>query len=174
MTFIKHIAIFALTTIVLSVHARESSAQVVPYKARGIGFYTPNETLTGGSYVVEGLGTHLGRHTGFGALKTEPTENPLVLNFVGIDEAGWIAADGSTVSVSMGEGQVQLIPLDPNFTTFTAVWTTTFTIEGGTRRFANAGSADEPLTVIAINQPFTFADPVWVFDWTVNGKFRLR
>ena len=171
---IKHVAILALTTIVLSVHSRESSAQVVPHKGRGIGFYAPNETGTGGFYDVAGLATHLGRHTGFGGITTEPTEDPLVLTFSGDGEQVWIAADGSTVISTMDPGMVQLIPLDATFTTFTAIWSSTFTIEGGTGRFANAGSASEPLTVVAINRPFALTDPIWVFDWTFNGKFRLR
>jgi hypothetical protein len=71
-------------------------------------------------------------------------------------------------------GQVELIPLDSSFTTFSAIWSGEVVVEGGTGRFANAGPGKQPLKLIAINDPFTFADAEWTFSWTLDDIITLH
>jgi hypothetical protein len=148
---------------------RESLAQTVAYKTSGTGVYSP---LTG-DYSGAGVGTRLGAHAFFGNIATSPTANPLVFDFYSTVDQETIAANGDKVFFSFS-GQVTLIPLDATFTTFSAVWTGEFVVQGGTGRFANAKPAAEPLKVIATNDPFTFADPEWSFSWQLSGEIKLR
>lgn len=116
----------ALIGLLLTVTA---SAQIVPYKGRGTGFFMP---LTG-DYGGSGVATHLGQHTFVGQVAITPTANPLVFDFA-IDEANpqeTTGANGDIIYFS-GSGQVELIPLDFTFTVFSAVWTGHFVVEGGT------------------------------------------
>ncbi len=158
-----------LSIVVLSAAEGRSLAQTVPYRGGGTGVYSP---ITG-HYEVSGLGTHLGRLTGFGDIATTPTANPLVFDFNSTGPQVWVAANGDTLELSLS-GQVELIPVDETFTTFTAVWDGDFVVEGGTGRFKHARAADEPLKVVAINEPFRLTDPFWQFSWEVTGQFRLR
>ena len=56
-----------------------------------------------------------------------------------------VAADGDPALLRFF-GQVELIPLDCTFTTFSAIWTGDFVVVGGTGRFAHRGPAAEPAT----------------------------
>lgn len=145
--------------------------QVVPYKTTGVGVYQP----VNGNYGGSGTGTHVGNHTFVGNVLTSPTSHPLVFDFeiLTSNPQVTIAANGDRVFYS-GSGQVQLIPLEPTFTFFSAVWSGTFVVEGGTGRFATMAPGPQPLNVVAINQPFTFADPQWAFTWQLNGFVQLR
>lgn len=146
-------------------------AQVVPYHTHGSGLYQPAT----GDYSGNGVGTHLGRHEFLGNVATLPTAHPFVFEFF-ISPGNpqlTTGANGDSLYFS-GQGLVELIPLDPTFTTFSAVWSGTFTVEGGTGRFENVGPGSNPLQVVAINDPFTFADPVWTFEWTLDGSIALK
>jgi hypothetical protein len=169
MTRLAHHTMMVLTIMAASATARESRAQIVPYKASGTGVYSP---LTG-NYHGPGVATHLGSHTYFGNVATFRTANPFVYDFQGTVLQETIAANGDKLYFSLS-GQVELIPLDATFTRFSAIWTGEFVVAGGTGRFATAGPAAEPLQVIAINDPFTFADHEWSFTWELNGRIRLR
>jgi hypothetical protein len=83
------------------------------------------------------------------------------------------AANGDTLLFS-GADQVELIPLDNTFTTFTALWTGDFVVVGGTSHFAGAQPAHQPLHVVAVNDPFTLLDPVWSFSWTLTSRIVLH
>jgi hypothetical protein len=158
-----------LTIVVLSATARESLAQVVPYKTKGTGVYFPAT----GEYSGSGTGTHMGKHTFIGFVSVSPTADPLVYNFESTFPQITIAANGDTILFDV-TGQVQFIPLDSTFTTFSAIWTAAFTVVGGTGRFANVAPAAQPLTGIAINNPFTFAESEWTFSWTLDGSIALH
>jgi hypothetical protein len=165
----RRLAMVILTVMTLSATVRESFAQTVPYKASGTGVYSP----TSGHYSGSGVATHLGKHKFLGNIATFPTDNPLVFDFVGTVPQTTIAANGDTIFFSLS-GQVELIPLDSTFTTFSAKWTGEFVVVGGTGRFANVGPAAQPLQVIAINDPFTLADPAWTFSWELDGSIELH
>ena len=158
-----------LSTLILSAAARESVAQSVAYRTHGTGSYSPVTFGYGGV----GVGTHLGKHTFAGKVATSPTDNPLVFDFSLTGTQETVAANGDKLYFS-GRGQVELIPLDATFTTFVAVWEGDFVVVGGTGRFAGARPADEPLRVVAINDPFSSLDPVWSFSWELTGRIVLR
>ena len=149
--------------------ASDSQAQSVSYQTHGTGQYSPGT----GDYGGLGVGTHLGRHVFSGNVGTSPTANPLVFDFVLTVPQETVSADGD-VLYFRGSGQVQLIPLDSTFTTFTAIWEGDFVVEGGTGRVAGAGPAEAPLHVVAINDPFTFLDPEWSFSWELTGRVVLH
>ena len=157
-----------LAVVALGATAPETFAHTVPYKAAGTGAYSP----VTGDYSGPGLAVHFGKLSYAGNIATTPTDNPLVFDFHSTVDQVNTFAKGDKLFFSL-TGQVQLIPLDPDFTTFTAIWTGEFTVTGGTGRFAGAKPADEPLKVIAVNLPFTFADPEWFFVWEVNGEIDL-
>jgi hypothetical protein len=77
-------------------------------------------------------------------IETSPTANPVVFDFNSTVDQETIAANGDKVFFSFS-GQVTLIPLDATFTTFSAVWSGEFVVQGGTGRFANAKPAVDPL-----------------------------
>ena len=158
-----------LSLAILSATIRESQAHTVPYKAKGTGIYSP----VTGNYSGSGDGTPLDEHTFFGNIKISPTANPLVFDFHSTVDQTTIAEDGDEIFFSVS-GQVELVPLDSTFTTFSAIWTGHFVVTGGTGRFAGAKPASQPLEVIAINDPFTFADPQWTFSWELAGKIQLN
>ncbi len=153
----------------------QSSAQTIPYKARGGGAYSP---VTG---AMEGLGvaTHLGRIHFSGAIDTFPTANPLVFTFQNRNQGGpsevlveTVGANGDTIFFRLS-GTVNLIPLDNTFTVFTAEWTGVFEPVGGTGRFEGIQPGPRPLQTVAVNEPFTLADPLWNFRWTIDGTITL-
>lgn len=143
--------------------------QTVAYRAFGTGFYSP----VNGDYGGVGRGTHLGRHDFLGNVQTAPTANPFVFTWSLVGTQETTAANGDKLFFQ-ASGEVELIPLDETFTTFSAVWTGDFVIDSGTGRFANAKPAAEPLRVIAVNDPFTFADPTWTFNWRLSGRIQTR
>ena len=159
-----------LSTLILSAAARESAAQSVAYRAHGTGSYSPVNFDYGGV----GVGIHLGKHTFLGMVATSPTEdNPLVFDFSLTVPQETEAANGDKLFFT-GSGQVTLIPLDATLTTFMARWEGDFVVVGGTGRFAGAKPADEPLRVLAINDPFRLSDLVWSFSWELTGRIVLR
>jgi hypothetical protein len=124
-----------------------------------------------GDYLGTGHGTHLGKHTFLGNVATTPT-GQLTADWHSTVPQETVAADGSKLYFDTA-GTVELIPRD-NLGNFTAVWVGEFTVVGGTGRFANAGPADEPLQVFAVNDPFNyFTDPVWTFSWELSGRIEL-
>ena len=165
------LTVLTITAVVaLLIGAADTSfAQTVPYKASGDGFYSP----VTGDYGGTGDATHLGLHTFLGDIATAPTAHPLVFLWESTAPQETVAANGDTIFFSAA-GIVELIPLDETFTTFSAIWTGEFVVEGGTGRFADVQPAAEPLSVMAINDPFTFADPEWTFAWELNGEINLR
>jgi hypothetical protein len=170
MTRSKFITLCLLGLISTVVPQREIQAQVVPYKTKGTGVYSP---LTG-AYSGPGTGTHMGNHTFDGNVAVYPTAHPLVFTWASTAPQATIAANGDVLYFD-ASGAVELIPLDATFTVFIAVWTGDFVVTGGTGRFASAAPANEPLRVIAINDPFNpTTDPVWTFSWEVDGRIRLR
>ncbi len=146
-------------------------AQTIPFKTKGSGYYNPAT----GDYGGDGVGTLVGRHHFLGNVLTFPTGNPFVYDFMILpsNPQETVAANGDKIYFS-GSGQVELFPLDPYFIEFTATWSGNFVVEGGTGRFASIAPGPQPLDVIAINDPFTLADPQWDFTWTLNGSVRLR
>jgi hypothetical protein len=169
MTAMRQRTIVVLTIMTLFATVSVSSAQTVPYKSSGTGNYSP----VTGDYSGSGVATHLGKLTFVGNVATSRTDNPLVFDWVGTVPQTTIAANGDTILFSTS-GQVELIPLDSTFTTFSAIWTGEFVVLGGTGRFASVGPAAQPLEVVAINDPFTFADPEWSFSWTLDGSIVLH
>jgi hypothetical protein len=166
----RFVWVFALSTLSLGTTASEALAQSVPYKSHGTGGYFPAT----GDYGGTGVGTHLGNLTFSGnvAVATAPTaNNPLIFDWWLTVPQETVAANGDTLLFS-GAGQVELVPLDA--TTFVAIWQGDFVVEGGTGRFAGAQPADEPLHVVAINDPFTLLDPEWFFSWEVTGWIVLH
>ncbi len=158
----------AVLLVTLSSGARESFAQVVPYKARGTeASYSP---LTG-YYSGTGQATHLGNVTVFGYVTTSRTTDPLVYTFQSSGPTTTVAANGDTILFTVS-GTVQFFTLDG--ITFTAIWSGEFVVVGGTGRFANVGPGPEPLQVVAINDPFTLTDPEWTFSWTLDGSITLN
>ena len=158
----------AVVLVTLSANARESFAQVVRYKASGTdASYSP---LTG-YYSGAGRATHLGKVTVFGYVTTSPTANPLVYTFESNGPTTTVNAHGDSILFTVS-GTVELSTVDG--VTFTAIWSGEFVVVGGTGRFANVGPGPEPLQVVAINEPFTFADPEWTFSWTVDGSITLH
>jgi len=162
-------AMLALTVLFLATTASKSLAQSVAYETHGTGVYSP----VTGNYGGSGVGTHLGEHNFFGNVAVSPTDHPLVFNFYSTAPQETIGSNGDKLFFSTS-GQVTLIPLDATFTTWSAIWTGDFVVEGGTGRFANAMPAAQPLRVVAINDPFTFLDPEWSFSWEVSGRIVLR
>lgn len=160
---------FAVVVALLTGAADISYAQTVPYKASGDGAYSPID----GDYGGDGNATHLGQHTFFGNIATTPTGHPLVFLWEATTPQETVAANGDTIFFNAA-GVVELIPLDNTFTVFSAIWTGEFDVEGGTGRFANVQPAAEPLSVTAVNDPFTFADPVWSFAWKLEGQIQLH
>lgn len=169
MTRMRQLTTVILSIAILSATIRESLAQTVPYKTKGTGIYSP----VTGDYSGSGTGTHMGAHTFFGNIAISPTANPFVFDFHSTVDQTTIAANGDILFFSVS-GQVELVPLDSTFTTFSAIWTGDFVVTGGTGRFAGAKPASQPLAVIAINDPFTFADPQWSFSWTLTGQIKVK
>jgi len=169
MKFTKRWLVLNLATLILTAAASDSQAQSVAYRAHGTGRYVPNSPLAG-EYDGRGVGGPLGRHNLFGDVVTSYTADPLVLDFY-VPCQQTIGANGDTLLFS-GTGRVTLIPIDA--TTFTAVWEGDFVVEGGTGRFARAKPANEPLHIVAVNDPFNPLDPEWPFSWTLTGRIVLR
>jgi hypothetical protein len=156
-------------TFALVAGGQTASAQTVAYQAFGTGSFSP----ASGDYGGAGLGTHLGKQTYAGNVAVFPTAHPLVFDWALTAPQESVSADGDKVFFA-AFGTVELIPLDATFTVFSAVWTGDFIVVGGTGRFANVQPADEPLAIVAVNDPFLLTDPVWTFAWTLEGEIRLR
>ena len=170
-----HHWISLLTIIALFAYAQTAAAQTVAFSTFGSNAsYSP---ITG-DYSGTGNGTHLGSHTFSGKVMTIPMDpcDPFETDFywISTQPQETVAADGSKIFFD-ASGTVELIG---DFSTgiFTACWTGEFVVVPGmgTGRFANAGPADEPLSVVAINDPFNiFLDPIWTFSWTLTGQIDL-
>jgi hypothetical protein len=161
-------ASLALAFAALIATAPASFAQIVPYKGSGTGIYFP----TKGDYGGSGVATHLGSLTFAGHLVITGADG-LVFDFETTVPQVNKASNGDELRFTLS-GQVELTPLDDTFTTFIAIWSAKGVVVGGTGRFAHAGPAHQPLDIVAINSPFTFADPFWSFSWQVDGKISLH
>jgi hypothetical protein len=150
--------------------ACSAQAQIVPYETRGQGAQFDTAT---GMYWGTGNGTLMGRHSFAGSIIPTDLSNPLVVPFQSVVPQETVAANGDKLYFDV-VGVVHYIPLEPTFTYWTAVWEAEFTVVGGTGRFRNAQPADQPLTTVAVNDPFTLTDPVLTFSWTVSGHIRLK
>jgi hypothetical protein len=158
----------AVALVSLGASTRDCFAQVVPYKARGTGAsYNP---LTG-FYSGTGQATHLGHIKYSGDVAFAPTADPLVYTFQSNGPTTTVAANGDAILFTTS-GTVQLFTFDG--ISFTAIWSGEFVVVGGTGRFANVGPGPQPLQVVAINEPFTFADPEWIFSWAIDGSITLH
>ena len=157
-----------LTASALCAFTSQARAQTIPYRTTGIGVYSPSSGNYGGS----GAGVPLGRLTFSGNVAVFPTANPLVFDFYSTIPQETLGASGDMIYFT-SSGQVELIPLNSQSTIYSAIWTGQFVVAGGTGRFANVGPAAHPLSVIAINVPFTFADPEWTFFWGLDGSIEL-
>ena len=152
-------------------------AAQIPISGYGDGIYVPYSDGTGGAYGGTGLSSFpLGFGPYQGLVEITGPVDPNDPN----SAIGWKTPDGSfqVNRFWFGKlrcravGELRLIPIDPQRGIFTAIWTGTFTFEGGTRLFRNAsGSA----AVTAVNLPFNPAtDPEWPFLWTWRGQLSLR
>jgi hypothetical protein len=165
MAFLRQSLLVGWVAIVaLVAQAAESRAQVVPYKTKGTGFYSPVTNDYGGV----GTGTHMGRHSFLGNIEATFTSNTTA-NFVSTTPQVTIAANGDVLLLDV-VGEVVFTPLPDG--RWTATWTADFIVVGGTGRFTNAAPADEPLLGVVVNDPFSFTDPVWTFQWTLTGRLR--
>ena len=158
------------------VAVEQSNSQSIPFWAFGTnGSYFPAADGSGGPYEGFGFGFPLGVHFVTGNLAVIPTDDPLVFDWVTTEPQLSMGIFGSILFES--EGSVQLIPeLDGGGNptgVFTAEWTADFTVVGGTGLFSSVQPAGRPLKVVAVNEPFTLADPEWNFSWTLVGRIRL-
>ena len=152
------------------------NAQTVPYKASGTNAqFNPYAGPGMGVYTGTGQGTHLGKHKIDGDIYYA---EDFVLNFAA--GPGEVFASGNftgrqTVTAANGDklnstitGSVELTVGDDLLVSGT--WYPTFELEGGTGRFSNSSGT---VGGAAINPPFGRFDPIWPFDWFVDGKFNL-
>ncbi|QDU39572.1 hypothetical protein Mal4_39170 [Maioricimonas rarisocia] len=169
-------AMSALTLCAILVVCQPADAQVVPFEtSTEDAAYSPCTA----QYTGTGKATHMGKVSFEGIAIPIPTDDPLLFDWIGLSHEV-TAANGDTIVMS-GGGTLELIPVDPldPATEFTAIWSGTFEVVGGTGRFANvAGVPGEPLIVEAINDPFVFppdceSDPLWTFSATIEGPIDL-
>ncbi|MEQ1902902.1 MAG: hypothetical protein ABL888_01790 [Pirellulaceae bacterium] len=157
------VALFALLAVAV---CQAGFAQVVPFKARGDNAIYSQPFIGGdGSTSSLGKATHMGKVYGEG--QALPTVGN---NWETVGDYTLTAANGDTIRMN-GGGTVDVIPLGGGL--FYAVWTGEFNVVGGTGRFANVGPGPAPIAVVAINNPFTFAGPIWTYSWTLTGKINL-
>lgn len=168
----KTLAILSLLSGSLMVfHTDATQAQVVPFYAEGSdAIYTPDTQETSSF----GKARHMGRIFGSGIASPSADLGNGLFEWTA-SEYQITAANGDQLFFT-GGGTVQFIPIQGN--TFFAVWSGEFTITGGTGRFSNAGPGDEPLAVVAINDPFQLQNdgtPIpgdtWTYSWTLDGTF---
>jgi hypothetical protein len=142
-------------------------AQVVPFKSSGSDATYANPFAGGdGSTYSLGRATHMGRIEAGGIALPTGVGN----NWVTVGDYALTAANGDTIYMN-GGGTVDTFDLGGGL--FFAIWTGQFNVVGGTGRFANVGPGTAPLEVVAINEPFTFADPTWIYSWSVQGDIDL-
>lgn len=159
--------------LILSLMSQVSDAQVVPFVSSGTNnVFTPTLDEFGGSGPFEGFGqtSHMGRTFGSGfAMFSTPDEDLVSIWTANIEI---VAANGDILCLE-GGGEIQLMTMDG--ITFTAVWTGEFIVSetGSTGRFENASTGSAPLQVMAVNDPFTFVDPEWFFDYSIVGDIDL-
>ena len=163
-----------VTTIVLliSLFAADKAiqAQTIPYFAVGKNAkYSSQASDNPGDYSGFGIGFPLGIHFFQGNVETFDTDNPLVLTWESTQPQftfGFLGAIFFDAS-----GSVELMTKDG--VNFTAVWNGEFEVVGGTGLFRFVKPAEEPLQVVAVNNPFQLTDPEWTFDWRLTGSIRL-
>ena len=154
-----------------------SFAQNVPFKASGIeAIYNTATAETSGP----GTATHMGKISGAGRAipgKAVDEENSPGLFYWAAVDYSITAANGDKIFLN-GGGTVQFIPIAGS--TFFAVWSGEFNVEGGTGRFANVGPAAEPISVVATNDPFELdavgaplPGAIWTYSWMLNGEIDL-
>lgn len=145
-------------------------AQIVPFEAQGkdATYNQPFIPDAGdGSTFAIGRATHMGKIVGTGVAL--PTGDGSTWSTVG--NYTLKSKNGDCIYMN-GGGTIELIPVNGNGV-FYAVWIGKFNVVGGTGRFANVGPGTAQLDVVAINEPFTFAQPVWEYSWSVSGNINL-
>lgn len=174
-------AFFVKTAMAVSVVAAmlancpEAAAQVTDVTGAGTGVFIPATGL----FYGKGDGNLLDERFFSGTVDVEPLDvndltQPLTFKNQGRGTSNEkfqeiITRDGSSLSLRF-KGTVQLQPV-AGAETFTATWLGDFQIVSGTGRFRDAtGSFD----VIATNKPFLLTDAAWEFDWTWEGRARLK
>lgn len=142
-------------------------AQIVPFQASGSDatYLQPFIGGNGSTYSL-GSGTHMGNLVGYGQALPTGVGN----NWATIGDYTLTAANGDSIYMN-GGGTIDVYPLGGDM--YYAVWSGQFNVVGGTGRFANVGPGTAPIDVVAVNEPFTFADPVWVYSWTLSGDIDL-
>jgi hypothetical protein len=146
-------------------------AQIVPFEAQGKDAKYNQPFLPdvgdGSNYAI-GRATHMGKIEGTGVALPTGVGN----NWSTVGKYTLKCRNGDCIYMS-GGGTIELIPVNPDLGIFKAIWTGKFNVVGGTGRFANVGPGTAPIDVVAINEPFTFADPVWEYSWTLSGNINL-
>jgi hypothetical protein len=142
-------------------------AQVVPFKASGKNatYAQPFAGGDGSTWSV-GQATHMGRMVGYGRALPTGVGN----NWTTVGDYTLTAPNGDSIFMN-GGGTVETFDLGGGL--FFAIWTGQFQVVGGTGRFANVGPGTAPIDVVAINEPFTFADPTWIYSWSLRGDIDL-
>ena len=144
-------------------------AQSVPAKIVGTGAFNSSDLSFGG----EAIGSHLGtcNFEGKASLYPDPADpTGFVLLYYAPDV--YTAANGDTLEL-LGIGSVTLTLVDvreDGEPVFTALWNGTWTVTGGSGRFANATGAYE---LTAVNEPFAFSDEFWYFRYEKKGTIDL-
>lgn len=162
-----------IAILLIAIISPVSDAQVVPFISTGTNnVFMPTLDDMGGSGPFEGFGqtSHMGRTFGSGVAIFSLPDDDLVS--VWTAEIEIVAANGDKLCLE-GGGEIQLATMDG--ITFTAVWTGDFFVSetGSTGRFENATTGSGPLDVMAVNHPFTLADPEWFYDYSIVGDIDL-
>lgn len=157
--------------------AKPCAAQVVPFLSIGqANEYSPITAEFGG----HALTSYMGKSVNVGFAVPSQTPNPDgSIDWTGT--ATIIGDQGSTLELA-GGGKIFLEPLASGL--FTATWEGQFSVQdidgdgkAGTGFFRNAKAAGQPLTVIAVNEPFDFLNiqegDIWYYDFVIYGKVDL-
>lgn len=168
------ISLSAIVAVLAFLSATQTSnGQVVPFKASGdMALYSPDTAVT----TAIGKATHMGKTIGFGIAFPSADLGNGLYEWTATDYV-LTAANGDKLRL-YGGGLLQFIPLDSG--KFSAVWLGEFHVAGGTGKFANVSAANEPIEVIAVNDPFVldeFGNPIpgdtWTYSWELNGEINL-
>lgn len=155
----------AISAVLILIAAQTTNAQVVPFWSVG---FNNNYMQATGDFFGSGFTVPMGPTSGSGIAIPTPTDDPLVFDWTATGE--FVSNSGNQLFF-VGGGQVFLETDDG--VVFTASWIGEFFADGGSGIYENAGPADEPLDVIAVNHPFTFDDPVWTYDYVITGAIDL-
>jgi hypothetical protein len=154
-----------------------SIAQTVPFKASGSdAIYNTTTAETSGP----GKAAHMGNMFGAGlAIPGGPVDevnSPGLFYWTAVGYS-MTASNGDQIFFN-GGGTVQFIPIGGS--TYFAVWSGDFNVDGGTGRFSKVGPGAEPIAVVATNDPFELdangaplPGAVWTYSWTLDGEINL-